>query len=259
MLPFITSIVLLACLLHNAAGAPQKRLALESPKPTATMGSLTEDNAPTCVEQFNHPYCRQINGQPRNAMFPNPRGQYMADAMKEFNDFATLMDKGCSEKLGTLLCFFYFPFCTPGYSIVIKPCRSLCEEVTRDCAEALTAAFAETGLYNRAIGWKDLPHFNCTGLYEGGEVFIEKEGHCANSTQPQWYHGILDPAPGPTQKSISDEEEDVTTDASKAKETPTPTEAPTCSPDPGMCVASIQCAEQFLIFFRLHSMREVQD
>lgn len=88
-----------------------------------------------CVE-FTHPYCNTF-GSHTTAIFPNPRGhETPEEAAKEFADFHTLLSTGCHSKLGTLLCFIYFPVCNkdnfnPEIDLTdgFYPCKELCQEV----------------------------------------------------------------------------------------------------------------------------------
>ena len=88
-----------------------------------------------CVE-FTHPYCSLFNYT--MATFPNPRGhETPEDAAEEFNDFNVLLgSNACHTKLGTLLCFLYFPVCNkanfdPERALAdgFFPCQELCDEV----------------------------------------------------------------------------------------------------------------------------------
>lgn len=114
---------------------------------------------PQCVEFANH-YCNQLENSNRStAYFPNPRGhKSFEEAEKEFKDFIPLLQSGCHAKLGTLLCFIYFPFCESAYpALRIYPCKELCEEVTGDDTQCTT-------LINQVAGWNDqlqcnMPHF----------------------------------------------------------------------------------------------------
>lgn len=190
----ITAVLLIiaATYLHLqvSLGAPQEREA----GPTATLGSLTADQCEPECRPFQHFYCNTFNYY--YAQFPNPRQgkeselpdgrTYEQDAFIEFNHFLSALDTECSDKLGTFLCFFYFPFCIPhpDIKVSITPCRSLCEEVISNCADQLKA-------FN--ITLEDLQHFNCSH-YEyngcngpkGGKVYIEEEHLCANDTQTLW-------------------------------------------------------------------------
>ena len=114
--------------------------------PTATLaspvvGGVLDINLPseeTCVEfegAYADHYCTRFNNR-RTALFPNPRKhKTIEEADKEFRDFIPLLQSGCHEKLGTLLCFMYFPFCqAPGQANLpdfkIYPCTEVCEDVT---------------------------------------------------------------------------------------------------------------------------------
>ena len=115
------------------------------------------NDGPQCVEFTNH-YCNQFENR-STAYFPNPRGhKTLEEAEKEFNDFIPLLQSGCHPKLGTLLCFIYFPFCESAYpALRIYPCKEVCEEVTRDDSQCTT-------LINQYAGWNaqlqcNMPYF----------------------------------------------------------------------------------------------------
>ena len=108
-----------------------------------------------CVNFTNH-YCSQFENR-NTAYFPNLRGhKTVAEADKEFQDFIPLLQSGCHPKLGTLLCFIYFPFCEPSYpSLRIYPCKEVCDEVHNSSC---------TALINQYAGWNqqlqcDRPHY----------------------------------------------------------------------------------------------------
>ena len=110
-----------------------------------------------CVE-FTHSYCNKFNYS--TAIFPNPRGHETPEkAAAEFGDFTALLNNnGCHPKLGTLLCFIYFPVCNKGNfnpenSLVegFYPCHELCQEVhNSSCTEFITST---------AGSWA--PHLQC--------------------------------------------------------------------------------------------------
>ncbi len=109
-----------------------------------------------CVA-FNYTYCNDMGhsngwGSYSYASFPNGRQQTQPQcAIDEIADFNTLLQSTdqCSTKLGTLLCFYYFPWCDPNTVMAdsygklvhlhVLPCRSVCEEVRRDCRASLEA------------------------------------------------------------------------------------------------------------------------
>ena len=121
------------------------------------MKPVDQDQGPQCVELRDH-YCSEVMNSSK-VFFPNPRGhETLEEAMSEFNDFIPLLTSGCHEKLGTLLCFIYFPFCTDSYpSWRVYPCKEVCKEVTDEKGEC-------TELINQVAGWNDqlqcdLPHY----------------------------------------------------------------------------------------------------
>ena len=93
---------------------------------------------PTC-QPFAVPYCNNLGEGYNVTIFPNERGFSFNESRREFNDFMSLMESGCSAKVRTLFCFFYFPFCvTMSYggqtkSKPILPCRETCQEVRSNC------------------------------------------------------------------------------------------------------------------------------
>lgn len=84
---------------------------------------------------------------------------------------------GCSDKLLFFVCSMYLPICVNSQDIIetkwpIKPCRSVCETVKRDCQSEITGV--ESALFG-------LQEFDCHKLedYDKGvcltpEAFIEK-------------------------------------------------------------------------------------
>lgn len=116
------------------------------------------NGAPECVTFSNH-YCSQFNNR-TTAYFPNPRGhKTFEDADAEFSDFIPLLQSGCHEKLGTLLCFIYFPFCQTAYpSLRIYPCKEVCEEVhASNCTTFINQ-------FNRD-GWNDKLQCDLSDIY----------------------------------------------------------------------------------------------
>ena len=121
------------------------------------MKPVKPDQGDRCVEFPDHYCSRAMNSS--TVYFPNPRGhETLEEAMAEFNDFIPLLQSGCHEKLGTLLCFIYFPFCTDAYpSLRVYPCKEACEEVTDKDGNC-------TELINQFAGWNnqlqcDSPHY----------------------------------------------------------------------------------------------------
>ena len=132
-------------------------------------------------EQFNEPYCRCFNPAERTyGLFPNRRNQTARDAGREFGHFVqdgeNVIKSNCSNKIGTLLCFFYFPLYDHNIFKFLKqdpqilPCRELCEEVRRDCLDEFV---------NNGYSWPD--HLDCSEDYFypwwSGKI-------CVNGTDP---------------------------------------------------------------------------
>ena len=86
----------------------------------------------TCARHFNMP-----EETTWYATFPNARGLGLAHSLKEFSDFTRLLEMGnyCSLMLHTLLCFHYFPPCSPPNNpgLVVQPCQEVCREATEAC------------------------------------------------------------------------------------------------------------------------------
>lgn len=119
-----------------------------------------------CVEFTGH-YCNRFNNR-TTAFFPNPRGhETLEEAAAEFAHFLplfTMQDGPCHEKLGTLLCFIYFPFCENAYpSVRIYPCQELCEEVhNSSCTEIINShATWNTQLQCNHSVYKPRSSLNC--------------------------------------------------------------------------------------------------
>lgn len=83
-----------------------------------------------CVA-FNSDVCTNYNW----TVVPNYRGFHdLEDTEKEIQNFVQLISTGCSERLATFLCFFYYPVCDPvsgQYSRI--PCRDFCLAVKKEC------------------------------------------------------------------------------------------------------------------------------
>ena len=121
-------------------------------------GQLTLPPEPEhSCESYVQPYCHCFNPNDRkHALFPNPRRQNAAEAQTEFRDFVNITKSNCSNKIGGLLCFFYFPFCSSNIADpeVLLPCREDCEEVRREC---------EDEFVSRGFPWPE--HLTCSKDY----------------------------------------------------------------------------------------------
>ena len=97
-----------------------------------------------------------------HTVLPNTRGhKTVKEALSEFNEFARLLHSNCSEYLGTLLCFHYFPFSncsvnssvpTGSSKIQIYPCRATCEAAKNPACTAF--------IYSRGFYWAE--HLDCS-------------------------------------------------------------------------------------------------
>lgn len=178
MVSFGYTVLLIATLvagLTTAAPQAQKRDII-------TIAPTTVEPEARCV-YFENPFC---NTRYSFANFPNPRQQehslpsieeYIEDANREFQHFYPLLNPPCSDKLATLLCFLYFPFCSPGSDLVVYPCRELCEEITdpdSECTQWLNSYGLEWG-----------KHFDCRNfkIFSTNET-VYKEKSCAAGTIP---------------------------------------------------------------------------
>lgn len=126
-----------------------------SSMPTTVEGGVANPltgNEDRCVELPEDHYCSQFIGRSKTTYFPNPRGHKTYEqANTEFTDFVPLLRSGCHEKLGTLLCFVYFPFCENAYpSQRIYPCSEVCDEITANNSQC-TALVKQLADWNNAL------------------------------------------------------------------------------------------------------------
>ena len=142
---FAASVFAAALQFHIVTGSPSaERRDWQS-------GQLTvaPESKHTC-EPFYQPYCRCVSSnvnERTHALFPNKREQDAAEAQVEFGDFVSAIKSRCSDKIGGLFCFFYFPYCEMALnSNVIRqaqeflPCREVCEEVRSECETTFLAS-----------------------------------------------------------------------------------------------------------------------
>lgn len=93
-----------------------------------------------CKPVTNNSCARHFNMSEEDtwyARFPNTRGLSLKRSLDEFSDFSWLLDQNnyCSHMLHLLLCFYYFPPCSPRYNfdLFAKPCQEVCKEATDAC------------------------------------------------------------------------------------------------------------------------------
>lgn len=152
---------------------------------TTTTSAASNQRLPLLSSQgkcvpFHHHYCSNFGYN--YTISPNPwaRGLSLEQAASEFGDFNNLMRRNCSDKLGTLLCFTYFPLCyekSPGNMRLILPCKETCNIVhTSDCNDLVLSSVGEWG-----------KHLRCTNFHTKSET---ENGNCADGDQVEWTEGI---------------------------------------------------------------------
>ena len=129
-----------------------------------------------CVP-FHHYYCSKFGYN--QTISPNPwaRDLTLEQATREFSDFADLLRRNCSEKLGTFLCFTYFPLCyrqpLAGARKLVLPCRETCDIVhNSECNSLVLGSVGEWG-----------KHLQCTNFRTKAET---ENGNCAGGQQEEW-------------------------------------------------------------------------
>ena len=129
----------------------------------------------------------QIIGGPNTF---NPELSF-SNSLKNFSEWKNLLtgEDQCSNKIATLLCFFFFPSCTEVRSdsgsqkYVAFPCQSLCQEVTALGSQC-------TSMLPKSWG----PYFlGCNYTYgtdiNGHTRNVYTEDTCVNQTHPS-YHSV---------------------------------------------------------------------
>lgn len=112
---------------------------------------------PKC-EKISIPLCSRV--LPYNlTRFPNAAGdQSQALANRSIELYRSLVQRvNCSKHAVFFMCLFYLPPCFPGKENieVIKPCRSLCEQIKSDCAEVIPVTEWEN-----VVKCEELPEFS---------------------------------------------------------------------------------------------------
>lgn len=108
---------------------------------------IKDEDEGVCVPLLE-PYCAWAAGPRPWSFFPNLHGQWtFEEALLQFNDFIPLLEDNCSGFLGTLLCYYYFPFCgnfsNPDHSWEqrpVGPCYEVCVEARAACERQLNKA-----------------------------------------------------------------------------------------------------------------------
>lgn len=128
----------LHCLLGLSAIVIMAVSGLPSPQRTYT-NSQSLNNC-QCKPVTNSSCAKHFNMRQEDtwyARFPNARGLGLKRSLNEFSDFSWLLELNnyCSHMLHLLLCFYYFPPCSPQYQfdLFAKPCQEVCREATDAC------------------------------------------------------------------------------------------------------------------------------
>ncbi len=79
-------------------------------------------------------------------MLPNSRGhKTIQEAFREFSHFLRLLTASpCSDQIGVLVCFEYFPF-PAGPTSSVTPCRETCESAQNEACTSLVLSVISTG------------------------------------------------------------------------------------------------------------------
>lgn len=125
-----------------------------------------------CARHFNMP-----EGSTWYATFPNARGLGLTHSLREFSDFMRLleMDNYCSLMLYSLLCFHYFPPCSPPNSpaFVVEPCQEVCREATEAClpiARAINGDAVNIPNHLDCANFAEYGHRRARYYYPGGRA-----------------------------------------------------------------------------------------
>ena len=84
------------------------------------------------------------------AQFPNARGLNANQSINEFGDFSVFLDLNnyCSHMLYALLCFHYFPHCSPVRpELAAMPCQEVCREAMEACLPVARALMGGQNLH----------------------------------------------------------------------------------------------------------------
>ena len=172
----ICLLILATLFLHNTESMPSfQRRQVPNDGPSGVFAIPDEEQ---CVP-FEHYYCTKFGYN--TTTFPNIRDhETVGEAAAEFENFIPLLTANCSSKIGTLLCFVYFPYCDPETGFIIQPCEQTCIEAhTDEC----------TAIVNQVGGWAG--HLQCN-LTVNEEERVYKKETCANGTQPVWEAPCVD-------------------------------------------------------------------
>lgn len=111
--------------------------------------------------------------------FPNSLGLDEDESSVEFYNFFALLyqDNYCSHLLIKLLCFHYFPLCSPECpNVSLTPSRQLCAEAVDACLPYARVLYGET--FNNTFP----KYLNCSNFPDAKSVSSDLDCLMANST-----------------------------------------------------------------------------
>jgi len=193
----------------------------------------------TC-QNFTVKECNNLGDGYNTALFPNQRGLNLNQSRERFADFVPLVKSGCSAKVRTFFCFYFFPFCdlTVWNTIPmsqrnnmkpIMPCRETCQEV-RDSCEALLESYSVHGLN---FSWPDW--LNCDNDY----FLLASTSRCANGTTSLSNKDTKEIDEEPTIKEVTEEDGGDTT--SEILTEKPQAETPSSAPPTPACNCTVKC------------------
>lgn len=108
--------------------------------------------------------------------FPNTKGLDLDDSIVEFFHFFALFYQNnyCSHMLLNVLCFHYFPLCSPECpDIGVTPCRQLCTEAVESCLPYARVLYRD--IFKDI---NDFPHIlNCSNFADANS----ETTHCSST------------------------------------------------------------------------------
>lgn len=123
-----------------------------SPRGTVVAGAYKEHQPSddSKCERITVPLCSDVLYN--YTRFPNMLGHLTQHkAAADIEHFKPLIHASCSKNLRFFICSIYTPMCTEAVNQAVTSCRSVCEEVRRDCHEMLK---------NFGLNWPAM--LNCT-------------------------------------------------------------------------------------------------
>ena len=142
---------------------------------------VEEESAMTC-QNFTVTECNNLGDGYNTALFPNRQQGWDLDMSRtQFGYFSQLVKSGCSAKVSTLFCFYFFPFCelTSWNALPmserkpVMPCRETCQDVRNSC-ETLLESHVDMNGHN--FSWPDF--LDCDNEY----FLPASTMRCANGT-----------------------------------------------------------------------------